>query len=176
MKAGIIIAGDGKTVNDVPEQKFSSETMHLPVDFESDPKHYQVVTMNGGSAFSMDGITFAGVQQETLLSIEHNYDYTPFCFAYFYVVSYAGSETHPSAGAYGDMFYPYSGTAGTLQDFITFRVTDKKFEIVHYLEDFGYGVAYTSTAPNYLLRIKYYIAPIDMKVTAYQGDRMTNTL
>lgn len=170
MKYGIIIAGDGTTLEDEGARKFDSREIHLPVDFESDPKHYDVKTMAGGTALSVVE-SDPNVKQETLLTVNHNYGYTPFVFAYFYVISYNGSTTDPKAGGYSDNFYPYSGSSGTVQDFITFRVDNTKMQIVHYLTNFAFGPAYTSDANKYQMRIKYYIAPIDCKVTAYSGER-----
>lgn len=171
MIPGILIAEDGMGVSQ-GEYKFDSRARHLPIDLEASPRHYDIVEMAGGTALGI-AANSTETKQETLLEIPHKLGYTPFCIAYFYIISKNGNAVSAPAGNYSGDFYPYSGSLGTLSDFITYKVNRESFRIIHYLNGSGLGPAYTSDANTYQLRIKYYIASIDTGVDSYSGSRLT---
>lgn len=152
MSQGILIADKniqkGSLLYDSREPQFQVAT-------DRTPPHLDIFSMDGGTAL----VTDAGngfYNEETLFTLDHNLKYKPKVFVYFYVTS--GTFTGYAVGTY---FYGF----GAIDDYITYRITDTTFSIVHIVDDF-LGSGYTSNADIFLVRIKYLICSMPVNKTA----------
>ena len=138
-----IIIGE-KAVKD--KLSYDSRKPRPQIALGRDPKHLDIFTAKG-TAIS---IASAGPNsaQEVLFSMKHNLGYKPEVLVYYYNTS---DKTY-SIGTYiiPDASFP-------INDVITKSVNSTTFSIVHNLDSSGFPFDYTSTAPNYELRIKYMI-------------------
>lgn len=133
---------------------------------DTPPKLAIIDNLPGGTALvSVSG----SILREVLLPpIKHNLPYTPEVFMYFYAKSYNNSITDTHAGRYIGGQFLFAG--GSLTDVLTVEVDSKEVRIVHILDDGIFGGGYTSDAPSYLIRIKYYITSNDSHVSSYTGN------
>lgn len=152
MSRGIFIAKNKKSVGGNRNQ-YDSTKPHLMVSLVKNPPHMDTLVMVGGTALSLPG---AGSTEETLLTIKHNLPYTPEIMIYFYVAS---TEEYASSR------FIFSGSNGTISDVIYADVDDTNVKIKHSLDT--YFGAYTSTAPDFSLRVKYYILSNDSHTGRY---------
>lgn len=149
------------------ENDYDSRKTRMQTLLVTKPDHLAIIdNFVGGTALVSNAST---QQREILARFNHNLPYTPEVFMYFYVKSYGGSTTVGQAGGYQGGAYLYSGSAGTVDDAISLEVDATEVRIVHTLDDLGFGGGYVSTAPNYLLRIKYYVTSNDSHVPSYIG-------
>lgn len=160
MSHGIYIAKDGKQVGK-KRNRFDTDVPHYQINLLKSPKHMDVFDIVAGTALNT-----ATIEDETLLTIDHNLGYTPEVMAYFYVVSYDGSTTHDNAGRYGPQMLLMSGSIGAFSDALFFEVNDKQIKLKHELEIY-IGGAQTSEAPKFFVRIKYYIFSRPARVSEY---------
>ncbi len=152
MSRGIFIAKNKKSVGRGRNQ-YDSTLPHLMVSLVKNPPHMDTTIIPGGTALALTGV---GSTEETLLTIQHNLPYTPEIMIYFYVTS---TEEYASNN------FVFSGSNGTITDVIYADVDDTSVKIKHSLDT--YFGAYTSTAPDFSLRIKYYILSNDSHVGRY---------
>ena len=153
MSRGIFIAKNKKSVGRGRNQ-YDSTKPHLMVSLIKNPPHLDGLIMPGGTALTLAGI---GSTEETLLTIKHNLPYTPELMIYFYVTS---------TEEYATGRFVFSGSSGGLADVIYADVDDTNVKIKHSLETWYFGGA-TSNAPDFTLRIKYYILSNDSHVGRY---------
>lgn len=152
MSKGIFIAKNKKSVGRGRNQ-YDSTLPHLMVNLIKNPPHIDALIMSGGTALALTGV---GSTEETLLEIKHNLPYTPEVMIYFYVTS---TEEYSSGR------FVYSGSNGTVTDVVYADVDDTNVKIKHSLD--AYFGAYTSTAPDFTLRVKYYILSNDSHMGRY---------
>lgn len=143
---GILIVPDGSDINDgVPI--YDSRNRHMLVDLEANPKHLDVVDIVPGTALALAG-GLNEYHEEVLISIDHNLSFRPTVWVYF---------TDLGGTGYGQDFYFFSGSAGTFADALAHRESEDKVEIFHYVQDYANNTIWTSPAPNYKFRIKYFV-------------------
>lgn len=155
---GILIAEDGRAIRE-GRNKVDSRRKTLILDLEALPPHMQINEVSGGNSYTDGGGT--GRSKDVLLAIPHNLGFAPLVDAYFYVASYDGITGAAPAGGYAGDFYPMSGSAGTLADIFSFEATKTEILLVHYFDKYGFSTGYTSDAPKYRFRVKFYIYSID---------------
>lgn len=162
-RRGIFIANDGRTVDD-NDFRYASDKPHVNVSMVADPRHFDVLEFSGGTAFSMTAGSPALQREELITPIRHNLPYTPEVFFYFYVAAYGGNPTHSLTGRYITKVFVLN--AGAADDLIYAEVDRNEFRIIHELRDVA-GATVTSDAPQYLIRMKYYITSLDSRVEEY---------
>lgn len=159
---GFFIAEDGESVNS-GKMKFTSKYPHLNASLKQDPAHLDVVITPGGTAFVMGAAPSS--QTETLLTTPHHLPYTPEIMIYYYAISYGGDTGHVLAGKYYvDRFL--LGYSASYDDILYAEVDDTNFYVKHYMANY-FSSGQTSTAPNWSIRIKYYILSNDSGTTSY---------
>lgn len=150
---GLIIAG-GSSIDSGP-LLYDTRNKHLSANLLANPKHLDILdNFNGGTALQLTGI-LNDYKEEVLFQINHNLKFTPETLAYMLIKSISNDASQ--GGGYAQNAYFYSGSAGTFKDVLTIRADASTFQIVHILQDFGFSSIWTSPAPNYLFRIKYFI-------------------
>lgn len=155
---GILIAEDGKNIRE-GRNKVDSRRKTLILDLEADPAHMQIVEVGGGNSYTDGGGN--GRSLDLLSTIKHNLGFAPLVDCYFYVQSYDGNSSASPAGGYAGDFYPMSGSAGTLADIISFEADKTEIRLVHYFDKYGFATGYTSDAPKYKFKVKFYVYSID---------------
>lgn len=148
---------------DVSSNNFSYDTTkkHLLVDLTQPQKQLAVLdNFVPGTALQLTGIV-DDYKEEILLTIPHNNGFKPTPLSYYFIKSISGDPTQ--GGGYSQNIYFFSGSAGTFQDIITLRTWPDRSEFVHLVQDFSSGTIWSSPAPSFLMRIKYFIFsnPID---------------
>jgi hypothetical protein len=156
---GILIAEDGSNIRE-GRNKLDSRRRTLILDLEADPAHMQIIEVTGGNAYTDSGGTDRS--SDLLYTMKHNLNFVPLVDCYFYVQSYDGNSSTSPAGGYAGEFYPMSGSAGTVSDFISYEVDKTEIRLVHYFDRFGFTTGYTSDAPKYRFKVKFYIYSIDI--------------
>ena len=164
---GIIIAEDGQTIRS-GRAKVDSRRARWIVDLEADPKHMDLILTTAGTALADRG-NFE-TQRETLATIDHKYGFTPVVAVYFYVISDNGSTNTGLAQQYTGELLVLSGTSGIVNDAVTYEVDKNQLRIYHSLFTRGFPPNYTSPAPKYSLRVKYYIMAVDSGSNGYSGS------
>lgn len=164
MSAGIVIAEPGKMLGE-GRPRYDSRRGRWQVDLTARPEHLKIETFVGGSAFVASSGAVSD-QLETLLDVRHGLEYTPEVLAYFYAVTYGGSDTHPKAAKYGNGVLIYSGSAGTIADNLYISVDRTSLKVIHELDNF-WPINYNSDANQYVIRMKYYILSNDSGVASY---------
>lgn len=145
---GIRFAPDGGNLRD-DGAEYDSTRKHILIDPKANPKHMDILTMSGGSAFAGDNVQ----REETLFSIEHELPFIPKCMVYFYVTD-APALHVASIGQYIGDDFPMSGT-GAFTDVIYYTVDQTHFKIKHQHQSQGGSGA--SQANQWQFRIKYMI-------------------
>lgn len=159
----LVFASGDSNPNDAT---YDSRRQRLQASLGDTPAHLALLdNFSGGTALA-GAITPV---REILLPIPHNLPYTPEVLIYFFAKAYKGSTTDPLTGGYGGGSYIYPTTGPAYFDRIFVEVNATSVNIVHQLDDFD-GTAFTSTAPNFTLRIKYYILSNDSHVASYTTD------
>jgi len=171
MTQGLLVFGQSGSPTG-QDLAYDSRKSRLQVSLVDTPPKLAILDNFPGGTALVSNVTTQ--QREVLEVIKHNLPFTPEVFLYIYTKTYGGSNTDPKAGGYGGQAYFYSGSAGTIEDKITFEVDANEFRIVHTLDDFLYGGGYVSDAPKYILRLKYYILANDSHVDSYSlsGDAL----
>ena len=119
-----------------------------------------ILEMTGGNAYTDSGGT--GRTQDILYRLEHKLNFAPLVDCYFYVTSVDNVTTDPAVNGYGAGVYFLSGSAGTLADILSFEADKNEFRIVHNFDKYGFTTGFTSPAPRYKFKIKFYIYSIDI--------------
>jgi hypothetical protein len=164
MRAGIFIAQDGKPIGR-GNNRFDTTRPHLQANLLKTPAHMDIPAnfIAGTAQAVLDGES----DIEDILTIKHNLPYTPEVLVYFYVVSYDGSTVTYPAGTYSADVLVMSGSLGTAADSLYAAVNSTDLIIRHQTESFGYPGTYTSEAPKFLVRLKYYILSNNSHVESY---------
>lgn len=149
---GLIIAGP---TNDVQQGTLQYDTRktHLITSLTASPKHLDILdNFIPGTALALTGI-LNDDKKEVLFSIPHNLGFTPEILGYFFVKSISGDPSQ--GGGYGQQNYVFAG--GAFQDYVYIYANDTDFQIIHEVIDFGSSTTWTSPAPTYVMRVKYFI-------------------
>lgn len=161
---GLLIFGqNGGPTSNINE--YDSRRPRLQASLDSNPPHLALLdNFKGGTALVSN---VSVIQREVLARIPHVLKYTPECLVYFYTKSYKGSITDDRVGAYNGGVCEMPGNSIAIEDKIFFECDATELRIVHTLQDFGGFSPYTSEAPSYIFRIKYYILSNDSHVHSY---------
>lgn len=162
---GILVADDGTSIQD-KDYKYDSREQTLILDLERDPKHMQIIQTSGGTNLPTGVV---GDNSEVIYTFDHNLGYTPLVDAYFYAETYGGSYTHMNTGGYGKDFYFLSGSNNWVLDYLTFKVNNKSFSIIHRTIVYATHTGYVSTAASYGIKTKAYIYSIPVDKAEYYG-------
>lgn len=171
---GLLVFGTSGT-DHVRDAAYDSRLGRLQADLTRTPPHLALIdNLVGGSAFASNpaGSPSTVITRELLVPpIPHGLPFTPEVLCYFFVKSVNGNPADANANGYSASVYFLSGSSGTIEDTVNIEVDSKELRIVHQLQDFGFGVTYTSPAPGYLFRVKYYILSNPAHVDHYSyGD------
>lgn len=159
-KTGIIVAADGKTIDD--PLVYDSRTKHLLIDTRrTSNKLLDLIDITGGTALTT---TYnAGAVREEIFSVKHGLPYVPRTTVSFYVrdapaVSIVG---HALIGSFSNnllAMLPF-GT-GSPVDYIYMTIDENYLKIMHYFASGDAGsptTSYTSAAPAFKISMKYLI-------------------
>lgn len=119
-----------------------------------------ILEMTGGTALTLPAV---GSTEETLFEIEHKLPYTPEVMVFFYMAASDGLATEE----YAVDRLIYSGSIGTMTDVIYASVDERYFRLKHLFERYFDAAPTTSTAPQFSLRVKYYILSNDSHIEEY---------
>lgn len=159
MSEGIIISDNirGKSLGNVT---YNTSNKHLILNVNAQPKHLDVFDTVPGTALALAG-GLNEYHEEILLTINHGLGFKPTVLMYFYVLADTADITQNNR--YGADQYFFSGSAGTFADILTHREDANKVELFHYVQDYGFNTIWTSPAPNFTMRIKYFVFsnPVD---------------
>lgn len=159
---GFFIANDGKGVSS-GDLKFDTSRPHLSASLKMDPPHLDILETVGGTNFVLGAAPTS--RSETLFTTPHKLPYTPELLIYYYAVSYNNDPNHANAGVYYVDRFLY-GYSASYTDILYAEVDGTNFYIKHYMENY-FSSGQTSTAANWLIRVKYYILSNDSGVTSY---------
>lgn len=166
---GLLVFGTSGT-DHVRDSAYDSRLGRLQTDLTRTPPHLALIdNFPGGNAFTSNpaGSPATVTTREVLATIPHGLPFTPEVLVYFFVKSVNGNPADANANGYSASVYFLSGASGTVEDTVNIEVDSKELRIVHQLQDFGFGVTYTSPAPGYLFRVKYYILSNPAHVDQY---------
>ncbi len=125
--------------------EYDSRRARTQIALSRKPPHLDIFNLEQGRAQA----TSAGNNfyiEETLFSMQHGLKYKPEVLTYYYNLA---TQNY----AIGKIFFAF----GAVDDYLTPRITDTTFSIVHITDGFG-STAYTSTAPSTgPIRMKYMI-------------------
>lgn len=172
-KTGIIVAADGKTINDT--LIYDSRTPHLLIDTRrNSSKLLDLVEMTGGTALAT---TYnAGPLREELFSVKHELTYVPRTSVSFYVhdapaVTIVG---HNPIGTFSSDLLALTplGGIGAPIDYIYMTIDETYLKIMHYYaagDALNPTLTHTSDAPLWRITMKYMINNNSRKY-AYTAD------
>lgn len=157
MKAGLLIARDGSDIEH--ENKYDSRLTKLTVDPDAVPTHFDVITLSGGTKWTIS-VGNTALYEEVLLRVKHNLPFKPQFSAYFYTTQLNSTLMSQSLKA----MYTINQSlmvfnAISLGDeWVEAEADNQYFYIYHRARGTGYGVdPWVTEGSNYQFRIRYFI-------------------
>ena len=159
MRAGLIIAADGSDISH--DTKYDSRRKKLTVDPDADPKHFDVISLSGGTKWTISDSNRA-LFEEVLFKVKHNLPFNPQTLAFFYPTSIASDlfvtsvENQYSTNTALMMF-----NASILgEEWLEAEADNQYFYIYHRAlrtDDATGAGPWTTEGSNFTYRIRYFI-------------------